>query len=140
MIGTYANTTIQPRSPISDAITRQTVNRQVGDVQIQNDPRYLMKGIFAANRGVSSGPSDMALISPQLAQRSAMTNAIKANVPLADAAQNASSMLAGQTARDQEGLSLASLGARQQQMGSAFQQQNQGDALQLIRAILGGGF
>lgn len=136
--GVNIGTTINPRQPIAPWMTQQSTNQGIAGLQrsFLGDPRKAIG--FTANRGVSWGPAQMGRYANVLAQGNAGVNDFRAQQHFTDAQTNANSLLAGQTARDQEGLSLANMFQQQNQQQFQNQYQQSGDLMGLLQALMGG--
>lgn len=88
--------------------------------------------------GVSRSAGNYAAAMPKLSEAYNTMNAAGSTVSFADALANAQHVLAGQQARDQEGLGLAGTNASLAALQQQYQQQGSSNAMQFVLSLLRG--
>lgn len=129
---TQVQSSIQPRQPLSPALTRRTQNQGMIDIIRGSQPDTMLDRM-PMNRGFSRGAGNFRQIMPGLAAAQSARNALPANIALQDAVTNAGMLRQGQVARERESLGNAQLAASMADLGRARQMQG----LPLLQMLLG---
>ncbi len=128
-------TSINPSGVFNQNQTQQSINQTRALAQQHADPRSAMKQFDRP--GVSRSAGTMQAAMPQIVQGRAQAAMAPATIGLQDAQTNAQQLLQGQTARENEGLSLAGLLGQQQQIGINERNQMLNPLLQYLQGIIG---
>lgn len=104
------NTSITPSNLFTPLDTQMAVNQAAGSTAM--DANYLSKSLMRP--GMSRNAGTQQAIAGALGQGASQMNQAMTQIPLADALMNDSFRLQGESARSQEGLSLAELMRRMQ--------------------------
>lgn len=136
-------TSITPGTIYSPQATQHAVNQARATAAMNANPLFAQKQFDRP--GLSRSVGTMAAAMPTIADALSSGRAAATALPFADAAANAAHLLAGQTARDQEGLGLASinqmLSATQQNFDQSQRQNQMALLMQLLQGLGGlGGF
>lgn len=136
-------TSITPGTIYSPQATQHAVNQARATAAMNANPLFAQKQFDRP--GLSRSAGTMAAAIPTIADALAAGRSAATALPFADASANAAHLLAGQTARDQEGLGLAginqSLSAMMQNFDQGQKQQQYSLLMQLLQGIGGlGGF
>lgn len=131
------SSSITPTMPYSPRLIGDMTSHATANLAQQYNPNYLLKQIFASNRGISAGPAQMQGIAGQIAQgRSAIANA-SSQIPGQLNYANQQSLLNGQVAQGQEATQLAGLGLQQQQNNYQYGGQRFQQGLSLLQILTG---
>ena len=109
-------TSINPANVYSPTDTQHAVNQAMAQGQMQADPYSAIKQFDRA--GVSRSAGTLARALPSMAQGQTAAAFAPGQIGLSDATTNAQNMLAGQTGRDAEGLGLAGILAKQNNLAN----------------------
>jgi hypothetical protein len=115
------NTSITPLLTYPEQLTETARNQIVATQAQASDPRWLTKRFASPGRSIDAGTASAAM--PFLAQGQFLGNKGYADLSMGDFVANQESLLAGEIAREKEGLGLGNLLARLQE--GQTQQQNQ---------------
>lgn len=107
------NTSINPLIVYPESLTEAARNQIVATQAQASDPRWLTKRFASPGRSLDAGTASAAM--PFLAQSQFLGNQGYANLSLGDFLANQESLLAGEIAREKEGLGLGNLLARLQE-------------------------
>jgi hypothetical protein len=112
------NTSITPQIVYEPDLTAKAGNQILATQAQQSDPRWLMKQFSTPGRSWDAGTA--AAATPYLAQGQFLGNQGYANLALGDMMANQESLMAGEIAREKEGLGLGNLLARLQEQQLSF--------------------
>jgi hypothetical protein len=129
-------TSITPTPIYTPQMTNQAVNQSFATAM--PDLNSVVKQFDRP--GVSRSAGTLAAAMPQMAEGALTAMQAQAEIPLQDMMANQQHLLAGETAREQEGLDLANLLARQGQIQARGQLGLQGQNYNLINALAGSMF
>ncbi len=107
---TQIQTSIQPKGMYAPWMTNLASSIATGEHFRRGDLRTAQKKFDRPGMSRGAGSAYMAM--PQVAQSYAAGRAARAGIPMQDSFANASNILRGQIAREQEGLGLGNLSAR----------------------------
>jgi hypothetical protein len=129
-------TTITPTSLYSPTQTQHAVNQAFADNV--PDANAAMKPFDRP--GVSRSAGTQAAALPGMAQDMSQAMEARASIPMQDAIANQQHLMAGEVAREQQGLDLATLLQRQNQIGQRGQMGQMQQNMSLLDALLSGAF